>query len=109
MRVRTLQIKDDDGQWYDEGYAFEDETGQIFFRYNLLWERIGSFYNGKLKETGVSLEAIETVIEPNNDALRWLPIAVVEADQVETYLEQLDEACAIPKPQPISLTKALSL
>ena len=108
MRVRILQARDDDGQWYEEAYAYEDNTGQVIFVYNLLWERVGSYYNGKLKETGTSLEEIETTIEPNNDDLRWMPIEVIDKDQVEAYLEELNEACVIPKPRPISIAKAFS-
>lgn len=67
MKVRILQFRDEDGQWYDEAYAFEDSTGQVTFRYNLTWERIGSVYNGKLKESGVTLDQIETVIPSNAD------------------------------------------
>jgi hypothetical protein len=105
MRLRRLQTTDDNIEWYDDAYAYEDGGGQVVFCYNLAWDRVGSHYNGKLQETGVSLDEIETVIEPNNDKLHWLPTEVIEEDQVESYLEALDEACAIPKSQPISMPK----
>ncbi len=101
MRLRRLQRKDD--EWYDDAYAVEDSTGQVIFHYNLTWERIGSFYNGQLQETGVSLEEIETVIQPS-DGLRWLPIEVIAEEEVESFLEALDEACDIPKPRSIAHT-----
>lgn len=101
MRVRRLQFKDQDGQWYDEAYAFEDRTGQMMLRYNLTWERIGSRYNGQLQESGVSLDQIETVISPNDD-LRWLPVQVIEEDGVASFLAALDEACAIPTARSIA-------
>lgn len=97
MRIRILEAKDEDGRWYQEAYAYEADPGQVLFVYNLLWERVGSYYNDKLKETGISLEKIETVIEPDNDDLRWLPVEVIEENEVEAYLEKLDETCGIPK------------
>jgi hypothetical protein len=102
MRLRRLQRKDEEG-WYDDAYAFEDDADEVIFRYNLTWERIGSRYNGKLRESRVSLAEIETVIEPN-EGLRWLPIEVIAEEEVESFLAALDETCAIPKPRPIALT-----
>ena len=104
MKLRRLQRRDETG-WYDDAYAFEDETGRVIFRYNLTWERTGSVYNGKLQETGATLEEIETVIKPN-EGLRWLPLEVIPAEKVTSFLVALDEACAIPKPHPISRTLA---
>lgn len=101
MRVRILQAKDEDDEWYDDAYAFENAAGQVIFRYNLTWERIGSYYNSKLQETDVSLDEIDTVIDPG-DEMRWLPIEEIPDNQVEVYLEALDEKCAIPKPRPIT-------
>lgn len=101
MRLRRLKFKDDDGQWYDDAYAFENNAGQVIFRYNLTWEQVGSIYNGKLQETGVSLEEIETVIM-SGDEWRWLPIEVVAEEEAASFLETLDEACAIPKPRSIA-------
>lgn len=101
MRLRRLQFKDDDGQWVDDAYAFENNAGQVIFRYNLTWEQVGSIYNGKLQETGVSLEEIETVIMPG-DEWRWLPIEVVAEEEAASFLEALDEVCAIPKPRSIA-------
>jgi hypothetical protein len=106
MKVRRLQRKNDEGQWYDDAYAVEESSGQVVFHYNLTWEKIGSYYNGKLKRSGVSLEEIETIIQPTK-GLRWLPIEVVE-EEAKSFLERLDEACAIPKPRPISIRKVLT-
>jgi hypothetical protein len=102
MKVRRLQRQDKRDQWYDDAYAYENETGQVIFCYNLTWDRVGSTYNGKLQESGVSLEAIETVLQPG-DRFRWLPVEVVAEEEVEAFLEALDEACAIPKPRPIKM------
>lgn len=30
--------------------------------------------------------------------MRWLPVEVIEADQVEALLAELDKRCAIPQP-----------
>ena len=38
--------------------------------------------------------------------MRWLALEVIEAGQVEAYLEELDERCAIPKPRSITVAKA---
>jgi hypothetical protein len=105
MKLRRLQRQDKQDRWYDDAYAFEDSEGQVIFRYNLTWDRVGSIYNGKLQESGVSLAEIETVLQPG-DRFRWLPLEVIEEDEVETFLEALDEACAIPKPR--SIAKALA-
>jgi hypothetical protein len=90
MKVRRLQRQDKRDQWYDDAYAYENETGQVIFCYNLTWDRVGS------------LEAIETVLQPG-DRFRWLPVEVVAEEEVEAFLEALDEACAIPKPRPIKM------
>jgi hypothetical protein len=95
MKLRRLQVKDEDGQWYDDAYAFEDDTGRVIFRYNLTWERIGSRYNGRLQKNGVSLEQIEPVIPPH-DGLRWLPVEIIEEKELASYLAVLDRTCAIP-------------
>ena len=107
MRLRRLQRQDKNDKWYHDAYAFETSESQVVFRYNLTWDRVGSTYNGKLQKSGVSLEEIETVLQPG-DRFRWLSIEVIDDDQVETFLEELDEACAIPKPRPVSIAKALS-
>ena len=101
MKIRILQAKDKDGQWYDDAYAFEDTHSEVVFRYNLTWENIGSYYNSKLQETGISLDEIDTVINPG-DKMSWLPVTEIADDQVEAYLEAINEKCAIPKPGPIS-------
>lgn len=100
MRVRILQAKDDDNTWYDDAYAFEDSAGQVVFEYNLTWEKIGSYYNGKLRESGVSLDQIEMVIDPG-ERMQWLPVQTVADEEAEVFLEALNEACAIPKPRSI--------
>jgi hypothetical protein len=38
----------------------------------------------------------------------WLPVEVIETDQVEAFLVELNERCAIPKPQPISVNEILA-
>ncbi|GIK36941.1 MAG: hypothetical protein BroJett011_07740 [Chloroflexota bacterium] len=101
MRIRRLLRRDEGEPWYDDAYAFEDSSGKVIFRYNLTWERIGSKYNGKIRETGLSLEEIDTLILPS-ESLRWLPIEVIAEENAETFLEILDEACAIPKPRSIA-------
>lgn len=105
MRVRILQFKDEDGQWYDEAYAYEDSTGQVTLYYNLTWERVGSVYNGKLKERAVALDQIETVIPPNDDR-RWLPVQVLQEEAAASLLAALDETCAIPKARSIAQSLA---
>lgn len=59
MRVRIVQRKDDDEQWFDDSYALEDHAGRMTFHYHLTWEKIGARYNGKLQETGISLDENE--------------------------------------------------
>ncbi len=88
MRIRILEAKDEDDQWYQEAYAYKAASGRVMFVYNLLWERVGSYYNDKLKETGVSLEKIETMIEPDNDDLRWLPVEVIEENEVGSVISR---------------------
>jgi len=106
MRLRRLQFIED-GQWYEDAYAYEDEAGNTVFRYSTLtWGRVGARYNKKVKEAGVSLENVHTVI-PCGDKMRWLDVEIIEED-VEAYLEALDEACYIPKPRKVSLAKAVA-
>jgi hypothetical protein len=99
MRIRRLQRRLD-GVWVDDAYVYEKQNGQVIFRYNLTWERIGSNMNGLLRAAGTPIETIETVISPSED-LRWLPIEIIENEQAPAYFAALDQACAIPKPQPI--------
>lgn len=101
MRVRRLQRKDEEGQWYDDAYAYEDSAGKVIFRYNLTWERLGSTYNGKIREAGISLEEVDSVILPG-DGLCWLSIELIAEQNSKSFLEVLDEACAIPKPRSIA-------
>lgn len=108
MKIRRLQRRDENKQWYDDAYAYENDEGQIIFRYNLTWESVGARYNKKFKEIGASLEDIETIMPLDGQTMPWLPIEVIEEKQVESYLEALNEVCAIPKPRPISTAKALT-
>ena len=108
MKIRRLQRQDEHNQWYDDAYAFENDKGQITFCYNLTWERVGARYNKKIAETGIPLEEIETVLPLDGETMRWLPIEVIETDQVEAFLVELDERCAIPKPRPISVSETLA-
>ena len=99
MRLRKLQRRNESKTWFDDVYVYEDNTGQVTFCYNLAWGRIGSFYVGKIREIGATLADIETLIAPNEN-LRWLPIEIIDDDQAEAYLDELDQACAIPYPRP---------
>lgn len=101
MKVRRLQTTDNQSDWYNDAYALEDEQGRVVFHYNLGWERIGSYYNGQLQESGVTLAEIERVINPGK-AWRWQLIEEVAAEEAEAFLEALNEACAIPKPRSIA-------
>jgi hypothetical protein len=105
MRVRRLQsLADDDQQWLDEAYAYEKPDGTIRFRYNpMVWEGIGARHNRTLEAQGTPLEKIETVIL-TGERLRWLDIEEIAGDPQEIKAA-LDEACTIPKPQPISMPK----
>ena len=38
----------------------------------------------------------------DEDDWRWLPVEVVEEDEAETFLEDLNERCCIPKPRSIA-------
>ena len=105
MRLRKLQRLDEDGTWFDDAYAFENNEGQVIFRYNLAWGRVGAAYNVKIQAARIQLEEIETIIQPS-DGLRWLPIEIIAEEAVEAHLAALDEACAIPKPRSIARTLA---
>jgi hypothetical protein len=108
MRLRRLQQWDEVEGWYDDAYIYENEGGKLVFCYNLTWERVGARYNKKFAETGVSLEEIETILPLDGQTMRWLPVEVIEADQVEAFLAELDEKCAIPKPRSISVSETLA-
>ena len=101
IRVRRLQRHSEEEGWYDDAYVLEDEKGQLRFCYNLTWDRVGAKYNDRLQTSAKSLDEIETVLELG-DRLRWLAIEEVEDDQVQAFLEELDERCAIPKPRSIA-------
>jgi hypothetical protein len=98
MRIRRLQRKLDRNRWDDDAYAYEDENGRVRFRYNLTWERMGSYYNELLERSDVALETIESAM-PCGKTLRWLPIEVIDDAQAEAYLAALDELCAIVTPR----------
>lgn len=107
MKIRRLQRRDENAQWYDDAYAYENDNGQITFRYNLTWESVGARYDRKFKESGISLEDIETILSLDGQTMRWLSIEVIEDDQVEAFIEGLNKACAIPKPRPISMAESV--
>ena len=104
MRIRRLQRQDEDGQWYDDAYVTEevcaDNQETLIFHYNLTWDRVGSAYNATLQETDLPLDEIETLLQPG-ETFRWLPAETIPEDAAQYFLEQLNEACAIPTPQPI--------
>jgi hypothetical protein len=108
MRLRRLQQLDEVDGWYDDAYAYENDEGRVVFRYNLTWERVGARYNKKFAEAGISLEKVETALPLDGQTMRWLPIEVIEEDQVEAFLEELDAACDIPKPRPISMAEQVA-
>ncbi len=101
MKLRRLQRQNENDQWYDDAYAYEDSQGRVIFRYNLTWDRIGSTYNGKLQESGVAIESIETILQPG-DRFRWLPLELIPTEAAPRVLAELDDACAIPKPRSIA-------
>ena len=104
MKVRMLERLNNAQQWEGHGYAFEREDGQCLFSYNtLVWGRIGAEYNAKMKKNGTKLEDVHTVILIG-DRLRWLDIEEIEGDP-EEIRARLDEACKIPRPQPVSVVK----
>jgi len=103
MKLRKLQRRNESQVWFDDVYVYEDTTGQVIFCYNLAWGRIGSFYVGKIRETGATLEDIDTLITPNEN-LRWLPIEIIDDDQAEAYLDELDQTCSIPYPRLVTKT-----
>src|SRR5687768_13204159 len=101
MRLRKLQRLDEDGTWFDDAYAFENSKGQVIFRYNLAWGRVGAACNTKIKQASTRLEEIETII-PSGEELCWLPVEVIDEEVSTKYLEALDQACAIPKSRSIA-------
>ena len=109
IRVRLLQFKDEQDGWYDDAYMVEDKRGVLTFHYNLTWDRVGARINGQLKTGNFTLEEVEAVL-PIGENQRWLDIVKVEDDQAETFLEELDERCAIPKPRSIrdSINKSIA-
>lgn len=108
MKIRRLQRKDENDQWYDDAYVYENEKGQVIFCCNLTWESVGRRYYKEFKESGVPIEEVETILSLDGQIMRWSPIETIEEERVETFLEELDEACAIPKPRPISMAETLA-
>lgn len=105
MRYRKLQRKFDASEWVDEAYAYENRQGQVIFRYNLTWGRMGSHLNQQIKDTGLSLAMLETIL-PSNQEIRWLPIQIVADEQAEACCVMLDQACAIPNAQAVAAIPA---
>jgi hypothetical protein len=101
MKIRKLQRLDENGTWFDDAYAFENDEGQVIFRYNLAWGRVGAAHNAQLRKTKPRLEDIETIISPG-DSLRWLPVEIIAKEEAVSFLTALDVACAIPKPRSIA-------
>jgi hypothetical protein len=66
---------------------------------------IGAAYNAKMQKAGTKLEDVHTVI-PAKKRLRWLEVEEIAGDP-EEIKAALDEACAIPKPRPISMPKPI--
>ena len=108
MKIRRLQRKNEHDQWYDDAYVYEDEDGQVIFCCNLTWESVGRRYYRAFKESGVPIEEVETVFPLDRQTMRWLEIEVITDDQVELFLEKLDEACAIPRPRSVTMAKAVN-
>ncbi len=108
MKIRRLQRKDEHDQWYDDAYVYEDKDGQVIFRCNLTWESVGRRYYRVFKESGIPIEEIETVLSLDGQTMRWLELEVITDDQIEVFLEKLDETCAIPKPRSVTMAKAIN-
>jgi hypothetical protein len=104
MKIRKLQRLNGQQQWEDHGYVYELEDGRCTFRYNpLVWESTGSRLSAKLYESGTKLEDVQQVI-PAKKRLRWLGIEEIDGTP-EDIKADLDKACKMPKPQPISMPK----
>ena len=96
MRIKQLQRLNDNDEWVSDAYVYENETGQLVFRYNVLtWGRVGSNLNGQLQKAGTSLDDVETIIKASKRQ-RWLPIEVLEGTLEECLIRQ-DEVCGIPQ------------
>ena len=94
IRIRRLQRRDAKGKWYDDSYAIEQPTGEIEFRYNLTWERIGGEYAFAIKQSGLPLEQVEQVWD--TPKMRWLPGEVFDMTYEEAT-ELLDPQFHIPR------------
>ena len=101
MKVRRLQRLNEENQWEDHGYAYEREDGRASFRYNnLVLGQIGARYNVQLRKAQTKLADVSQVI-PATKRLRWLEIEEIPGDP-EEIKARLDEACQIPRPQPVA-------
>lgn len=89
VRIRKLQLLTESNTWLDDAYAYEDETDQVIFHYNLDWGRMGSFYSTQLKKFGATLEDVETIIYPTK-GMRWLPIEEIDDDKINDHLARLE-------------------
>ena len=98
MRLRKLQRLNEDSGWFDDAYAYEDQSRRVVFCYNIAWGRIGAKHATTIRDQQISLEKIELVI-PQGPELRWLPIEDVANDQKAVVLEELNQACDILLPQ----------
>jgi len=104
MKIRRLQRLNGQQQWEDHSYVYELEDGRCAFRFNpLVWESTGSRLSARLYESGAKLEDVQQII-PATQRLRWLEIEEIEGEP-EKIKATLDEACQIPRPQRVSLTK----
>lgn len=103
-----LQILDEDhGNWVNEAYVIEDDTGRIEFRYNTLtWGRVGASLNQQIQKENIPLEEIETVVPPDHEA-RWLAIEIIDSQPLAEAMTALDDACQLPKPRPIAVAKPI--
>ena len=101
MKIRRLQRKDEHNQWYDDAYIYEDKDGRLIFKCNLTWESVGRRYYKEFKESDLPIEEVETILALDGQSICWLPLEVIAAEQVEAYLEELDDRCAIPKPRSV--------
>jgi hypothetical protein len=94
IKIRRLQLRNDEGRWALEAYAIEDAEGRVTLRYPLGWEYLGARYNGQIREQNLGLDQLEELV--SGERLRWLQPEVVEDALVGRTLEALDRECHIP-------------
>ena len=56
----------------------------------------------------MTLENVDTIVEPDNDVLKWQPIEIIEDSEAEAYVESLNEACYIPDPRKLKKAKTVA-